>query len=66
MWVRFVRDYPFRPAAKPRSLRQYKSGMIQNVTRECYAGAIAVNAALPVDPPEGRQDIKGGFQRGRR
>jgi hypothetical protein len=66
MWVRFLRDYKFRPAAKPRSLRAFKSGMIQNVTRECATSAIAINAAVPADPPPGRQTVKGGFRRGRR
>ena len=66
MWVKFTREYLFRPAASPRSRRRYKSGMIENVTRECATGAIAVNAAVPADPPPGRQEIKGGFRRGRR
>ena len=66
MWVRFDRDFPFRPAAKPRSFRAFKSGMIENVTRECAAKAIAEKAATPCPPPEGRQAIKGGFRRGSR
>lgn len=66
MWVKFGRDFPFRPDAKPRSLREYKSGMIENVTRECALKALAVGAATPCDPPPGRQNIKGGFRRGRR
>lgn len=47
------------------SVRSYKSGMIENVTRECFAAVVPAKAT-PCDRPAGPQRIKGGFGYGGR
>lgn len=51
-WVRFLADFDFSPAAlKGRSTTAYKAGMVQNVTRECAAQALAAGKAEKASVP---------------
>ncbi|RAZ75834.1 hypothetical protein [Mesorhizobium atlanticum] len=47
MWVRFIADFDFSPAAHGcRSTTAYKAGMVLNVTRECADKAIDAGKAV--------------------
>lgn len=57
-WVRFLADFDFSPAAlKGRSTTAYKAGMVENVTRECVAQAIAAGKAAKAVAPRLKAEI---------
>jgi hypothetical protein len=50
MWVRFVGDFDFSPAAyKGRVTLSYKAGTKANVTRECAGFAIPARMAVEIE-----------------
>lgn len=47
MWVRFMADFDFSPAARRGMVTlAYKQGTVANVTRECASLAIAAGKAV--------------------
>lgn len=51
MWVKFLKDHDFTPAAEPRVVIAYKAGMVRNVTRECFNQAKKRGAAVETKAP---------------
>ncbi len=62
MWVRFLADHDFSPAARGgRVTIAYRAGQVVNVTRECGEAAVAAGRAVTCAAAQkDRQDGKAG------
>lgn len=61
MWVRFLADFDFLPAAMGgRSLIAYKAGVTENVTTECAGLALAAGKAEKTKAPKGAEPEANG------
>lgn len=50
-WVRFVKDFNFRPPERPQSHLAFKAGMASFVRKACAEQAIAEGKAVVIKKP---------------
>lgn len=51
-WVKFTRDYLYRPSQRVAVTVPMQCGQVRYVTRECAEDALKVGAALPAKRPK--------------